>query len=132
MLKINKPQVEEIIEHAKASLPREACGILAGKDNKVKRIYKMTNVSEIPEKRYLMNPEEQFKVMKEMRNLGLEMLAIYHSHTGTEAYPSERDLELAFYPEVAHVIISLQNIDSPEVKAFKIVDGKVSEEEIRT
>lgn len=128
MIIINLEQREEIIKHAKESSPHEACGILAGKNGKVEKIYKMTNTSESPETCYFMDPREQFKVMKEIRNLELEMLGIYHSHTGSEAYPSPRDLELAFYPEVAHLIISLQDINKPKIRAFRIVEGKIEEE----
>ncbi len=131
MIRIRQSQVEEMIEHAKSSIPSEACGILAGRENMVTRVYEMTNTSNSPESCYSMDPEEQFKRMKEMRQLGIEMLGIYHSHTGSPAYPSARDCELAFYPEVDHVIISLHSIHSPEIKAFKIVEGDIREENIQ-
>ncbi|MGB9612956.1 MAG: M67 family metallopeptidase [Candidatus Margulisiibacteriota bacterium] len=131
MLIISLQQKEEIIEQAKEALPHEACGILAGKNGKAEKVYKMTNTSKSPETCYFMDPKEQFKVMKEIRNLGLEMLGIYHSHTGSEAYPSSRDVELAFYPDAYYIIISLRNINNPEVRAFKIVEGKITEEEIK-
>lgn len=130
MLKISQSQAKEIIDHARASVPYEACGILAGKENKVEKVYKMKNTSESPETCYFMDPKEQFAVMKEMRGLGLEMLAIYHSHTGSEAYPSARDLELAFYPEAAYVIVSLKNKDNPQIKGYRIVAGKINQEVI--
>lgn len=126
-----KSQAEEMIEHAKSSLPYEACGILAGREGEVTKIYQMTNTSDSPETCYFMDPEEQFRVMKELRQLGIEMLGIYHSHTESPAYPSARDCKLAFYPEVDHVIVSLQDIDSPEIKAFKIVEGEIGEEDIK-
>ncbi|MCM8787422.1 MAG: Mov34/MPN/PAD-1 family protein, partial [Candidatus Omnitrophica bacterium] len=101
-----------------------------------KKVYKMTNVSENPETCYFMNPEEQLKVFKEMRKLGLEMIGIYHSHANSPAYPSQRDCELAFYPEADYLIISCSfNIqrsmfNEPEVRAFKITEGKIQEEKI--
>ena len=131
MIRITKPQAEEMTEHAKSSLPYEACGILAGRESEVTKIYPMTNTSDNPETCYFMDPEEQFKVMKEMRQLGIEMLGIYHSHPESPPYPSATDCELAFYPDVDHVIVSLQGIDSPEIKAFKIVEGDIREEDIQ-
>jgi proteasome lid subunit RPN8/RPN11 len=131
MLKISKSQISEIIEYAKGRLPHEACGILAGKEGKAGKVYKMTNTSNSPETCYFMDPKEQFEVMKEIRNLGMGMIAIYHSHTESEAYPSARDLELAFYPEADYVIISLQDISNPKIRAFKIVEGKIKEEKVQ-
>ncbi len=159
MLYLTKEQYLTIIEHAKLEYPKEACGIIAGKivhgpqsmvykqvdepkgstPNEAKgsipvgvvtKVYKMTNISESPQTCYFMNPEEQLKVFKEIRQLGIEMLGIYHSHSTVSAYPSSRDVELAYYPEADYVIISLKNFDTPEVRAFKIIEGKIKEEKI--
>jgi len=131
MLAINAQQKKEILEHVRNSLPHEACGILAGKEGKVEKVYKMTNTSDSPETCYFMDPKEQLRIMKEIRNCGLEMVGIYHSHTGSEAYPSARDIELAFYPEAVYVIVSLKDINNPVVRAFRIVEGKILEEEVK-
>jgi proteasome lid subunit RPN8/RPN11 len=74
----------------------------------------------------MMAPEEQFKVVKDIRSAGLEMLAIYHSHPETPARPSAEDIRLAFTPDVIYVIVSLQNI-KPAVKGFLIEDDSVTE-----
>ena len=121
---------QEIIKHCQKEYPKEVCGILAGKENKISKVYEMANISESPETCYLMNPEEQLKVFKEMRNLGIEMLGIYHSHSSSFAYPSRRDCEMVFYPEVDYVIISLKDYNNPDVRAFKIIEGKIEEEKI--
>ena len=97
---------QTIIEHAVQSDKLEVCGILAGRAGQIEKVYQMKNVSDKPELCYLMDPAEQFKVMKAMRQDKLEMVGIYHSHPNSEAYPSARDVELAFYPEVLYVIIS--------------------------
>lgn len=135
MIKIDKKYLLEIIQHCREEYPKEACGILAGKIVEhsilnIERIYKMKNISENPETCYFMEPEEQFKVFKEMRNLNLKLVGIYHSHTGTSAYPSKRDVDMAFYPEAIYVIISLKNFDNPDVRGFKIIEGKIEEEKI--
>jgi len=96
----------------------------------ISKVYKMVNISDSPETCYFMKPEEQLKVFKEMRNLDIEMLGIYHSHSKSLAYPSQRDCEMAFYPEVSYVIISLRNFNNPDIRAFKIIEGKIEEEKI--
>jgi len=127
MLYLSKSQIEELIGHSKKESPSEACGILAGKDGRVEKVYQMTNRDK-GAKTFLMDPIEQLKVMKEIRRLGNEMVGIYHSHLETEAYPSAHDVELAFYPEVSYVIISLKGKDNPTVRSFRIIQGKISEE----
>ncbi len=130
MLYLTKKQAEELIEHSKKESPDEVCGILAGKEGKIIKIYRMTNADKSPQT-FFMDPKEQLKVMKEIRNLGLKMVGIYHSHLETDAYPSTHDVELSFYPEVSYVIISLKDKDSPSIKSFKIEEGKIIEEEVR-
>ncbi|MFH1683920.1 MAG: M67 family metallopeptidase [Candidatus Margulisiibacteriota bacterium] len=131
MIVISEKQKQEIVEHAKDSKSHEACGILAGRKSEVEKIYRMTNTSESPETCYFMDPKEQFKVIKEIRNAGLEMIGIFHSHPNSPAYPSEKDKELAFYDDAIYVIVSLGGAD-PVFKAFKIADGKINEEKIES
>jgi len=129
MIRISKRLLDEMIEHLKGEQPNEGCGILAGRDGEVKKIFKMTNTDASPYS-YLADPREQIKAMKEMRRLNLEMVGIYHSHPSTPAYPSQRDIEMAFYPEACYVIVSFQNPEAPQVRAFRIEEGKVKEEKI--
>lgn len=117
--------LDEMILHCKEAYPLEACGILAGKDRTVQKIYRMTNI-ERSSIRYEMDSREQFRVMKEMRDKALEMVAIYHSHPHSDAYPSPRDLRLAFYEEPFYVIVSLI-YEKPLIKVFEIKDGAVTE-----
>ncbi|NWF75945.1 MAG: M67 family metallopeptidase [Nitrospirae bacterium] len=111
----------EIILHCQEQSPYEACGILAGKNNVVEKVFKMTNV-EKSSVSYLMDSREQFIAMKEMSGLGLAMVAIYHSHPVSSAYPSPKDISLAFYPDTFHVIVSLAS-GAAVIKAFEIKDG---------
>ena len=125
---LNKERREEMIRHVKDELPNEGCGILAGKDGKVLKVYKMTNTDKSP-KTFFMEPKEQFEAMKDMRRLELEMIGIYHSHIYSPAYPSPRDVKLAFYPDAYYVIISLKDKDNPQIGTFKIVEGNISEKD---
>ena len=127
---IKEQYLSQIIEHAKSKAPNEVCGILAGKDGIVEKVYKTANVSDNPGLCYLMDPKEQLKIMKEIRNSGLEMAAIYHSHPHGASYPSKKDVELAFYPEASYIIVSLANQKDPELRCFRIIDEKITEEDI--
>jgi proteasome lid subunit RPN8/RPN11 len=129
MLILNKIQLDEIIRQCIKELPNEACGILAGKSGEVQKVYAMTNADKSPET-YFMDAKEQLKVMKQIRQESLEMVGIYHSHVASQAYPSARDVELAFYPEVSYVILSLRDKGRPECKAFRILGNKISDEDL--
>jgi proteasome lid subunit RPN8/RPN11 len=141
---LKKKQFQEITKHCQEEYPKEACGILAGRyvgepsvpeqgedtSGTVEKVYRMRNISENPETCYFMEPKEQLRVFKEMGRLGIEMLGIYHSHSGTSAYPSKLDCEMAFYPEASYVIISLQDFNNPDVHAFRIIESRIQEEKI--
>ncbi len=115
---------EEMISHCRDGYPNEACGILAGNNGIVSEIYRMKNIENSPVS-YMLEPSEQFRVMKEIRSRGLTMLAIFHSHPCAPAYPSGKDVSLAFY-DVVYIIISLSE-DVPVVKGYTIREGKIEE-----
>lgn len=117
---------KQMVEQAKAEAPIEACGILAGSDGKVEKLYKMTNIDNSSD-HFMMEPKEQFAVVKDIRSNGLKMLAIYHGHPGTPARPSAEDIRLALTPDVTYVIVSLQDSDNPVLKGFLIQNGDVTE-----
>ena len=126
MLKLKIPGniFEQMIQQAKAESPIEACGILAGKNKTVEKLYKMTNTDQSSD-HFMMTPEEQFKVVKDIRAAKLEMLAIYHSHPETPARPSAEDIRLALTSDVIYVIVSLVNSE-PDIKGFLIENGNVT------
>lgn len=130
MIYITKNLFERMIEHSKREFPNEACGILSSSQGRVEKVYEMTNTDKSPQT-FFMDAKEQLRVMKEIRKQGQEMIGIYHSHVASEAYPSSHDVELALYPEVSYVIISIKNKKNPSVRSFKIVEGKISEEELK-
>jgi proteasome lid subunit RPN8/RPN11 len=127
MLKLEIPEsiFEQMFQQAKTEAPIEACGILAGRDRQVEKLYKMTNADQSSD-HFMMTSEEQFKVIKDIRAVGLEMLAIYHSHPETPARPSVEDIRLALTPGVIYLIVSLQNTE-PAIKGFIIEDDSVTE-----
>ena len=115
-----------MLQQAKVEAPIEACGILAGQDGVVEKLYKMTNTDQSSD-HFMMVPKEQFKVAKDIRAAGRQMLAIYHSHPETPARPSAEDIRLAVTPNVVYVIVSLQNRSYPYIKGFLIENGNVAE-----
>ena len=128
---ITRKVYEAMIDHAKKGYPNEACGILAGKPGGLSdQFFPMKNLDESSIS-YFMDPKEQLSVFKKMRELGVEMTSIFHSHVASEAYPSQKDVRLAFYPEVSYLIVSLSDMQKPVLRSFKIKDEKVVEEEVR-
>ena len=134
---ITKKVYNEMIAHAKAGFPNEACGILAGAvgDSSDRTVFchyffPMRNMDESSIS-YFMDPKEQLKVFKTLREKKLEMTGIFHSHVASEAYPSQKDVRLAFYPDVSYLIVSLSDMDKPVLRAYKIVEEKVKEEGVK-
>ena len=123
---LSRDLLDQVISHCKSVYPNEACGLLAGEGNIAEKIYKITNI-EKSSVSYMMEPEEQFRAMKEMRQNRHEMVAIYHSHPHSQAYPSPKDVSLAFYSDQIYLIVGLTDKDRPEVRAFEIVEGDVRE-----
>jgi proteasome lid subunit RPN8/RPN11 len=121
---------DDMITHAKVGFPLEVCGILGGEGQTVSAIYRMTN-TDASNEHFMMDPKEQFTVVKDLRAKGLSMLAIYHSHPETPARPSEEDIRLALTPDISYLIISLADIDNPEIKSYKINAGIVLIEPIK-
>ncbi|MHB8844160.1 MAG: M67 family metallopeptidase [Nitrospirota bacterium] len=134
MLIISKADLGKIIDHCSAGYPNEACGILGGRDGRVERVYCMSNARPGPVS-YEMEPEEQFQVMKELRQAGLGMIGLFHSHPGGRAYPSSVDVEKAYwpgttlpnYPEAVYVIVSLMDRSNPDVRGYAISEGAIRE-----
>jgi proteasome lid subunit RPN8/RPN11 len=116
---------EKMLAHCRAGYPNEACGILAGKENQVSKIYEMTNREKSPVS-YLLDSKEHIEVIRDMRESNLSMVGIFHSHPASQAYPSPKDVNLAFYEDAAYVIVSLAT-EEPEVRAFSIKEGGIKE-----
>lgn len=128
MLRLEIPRdiFARMVEQAKAGAPIETCGILAGYDGRVEKLYKMRNAEQRRD-HYMMEPKEQFAVIKDIRSASLKMLAIYHSHPETAARPSAEDIRLALTAKVVYVILSLQGSNGPVVKGFCIEDNITTE-----
>ena len=129
MLTLPQAFIDEMIAHALEDAPNECCGIIAGQDGRAVKLFRAQN-SEASPYRYNVDPKELFRIHRECDENGWEFIVIYHSHTASEAYPSATDVRLAFWPETYYVLVSLMDRANPVVRAFRIEDGRVSEEEL--
>ncbi len=136
MLVIRADLVDAMVAHARADHPDEACGVIAGPEgsDKPERFIAMTNAERSPTF-YRFDSMEQLRVWREMDDRDEEPVVIYHSHTATEAYPSRTDIGLAMEPHAHYVLVSTRehgNNEGPvEFRSYRIVDGEVTEEEVR-
>ena len=128
MLNISRSLVDQMVAHARADHPDEACGVIAGPD-RPERFIAMTNAERSPTF-YRFDSGEQLKVWREMDRADEEPVVIYHSHTATEAYPSRTDISFASEPNAHYVLISTRDADNEEIRSYRIVDGTVTEEQI--
>ncbi len=129
MLRISDDLYREMVEHGLREFPNEACGLLAGRDGVPVRFFAMRNLDASPVS-YRLDPKEQLQVFDRMDEEGWELLGIFHTHTHSEAYPSETDLRLAFYPDAYYLVMSLSDRERPVLRAFRIADGEITEEEL--
>jgi proteasome lid subunit RPN8/RPN11 len=129
MLSLDRSYVDEIIAHARQDVPNECCGIIAGRDGHAAKLYRALNAEASPY-RYNVDPKDLLRIYRDIDGNGWDLLAIYHSHTHTEAYPSPTDVRLAAWPEAYYVIVSLADEANPVLRAFRIEDGQVTEEEL--
>lgn len=125
-LDLRPEHYDALIAHARSDAPFEVCGLLAGPDGAVAGDYPIPNAARSMTY-YNMAPKPMLQAMRDIDDRGWQLAGIYHSHTHTEAYPSATDIELAAYPDVAYVIISLQQPQHPVIRAFDIDDGTVTE-----
>jgi proteasome lid subunit RPN8/RPN11 len=120
---------DAIVRHAIDGLPNEACGVLAGPDGQIAYFFPMANADESP-LTYRLEATEQLRVWNEIDDKGWEVRGIVHSHTHTEAYPSETDVRQAFLPDAWYVLVSLMDREQPMIRGFSIREGEVLEREV--
>jgi proteasome lid subunit RPN8/RPN11 len=130
MLEIDRGFFDEMVAHGLAGFPNEACGLLAGKEGRPVKFFAMTNQDASPVS-YRLDPKEQLKVFTEIDDEGWDLLGIFHTHTHSEAYPSETDLKQAFYPEATYLVMSLSDRSNPVLRGFTMLDGEIAEREVR-
>ena len=140
MPRIPRAIVEEMVAHARAEAPNEACGMVHAVNGTPVAVHRVTNAAASPY-RYLMDPQQQLQLDAQRDRGGETLFAIYHSHVASPAYPSPTDVRMAFfppgeldrepaYPETYYVLVSLAE-EPPPVRAFHIgTGGAISEEPV--
>lgn len=125
VFRLDRATYRALVEHARSDFPYEVCGLLGLRPDGGIIHFPVTN-AERSMTYYVMDGKELLRAMRMIEDEGWK-LAIYHSHTHTEAYPSRTDVELAAYPDAVYLIVSLQDRDAPDLRAFRIVEGCISE-----
>lgn len=128
-MQIARELYDQLIAHARAEAPNECCGMVASADGRAVTIHPAENTAASP-LRYEIDGKQQLEILDAIEDAGHDLGAIYHSHTRTAPEPSQTDINLAFYPDSLYVIVGIANAE-PEVRAWRIVDGQVSEAELR-
>jgi proteasome lid subunit RPN8/RPN11 len=124
-LKISSSARAAIVRHAVAARPRECCGILLGRDDQIVDAVPAANVSPEPG-RFLVDPKAHIDARRAARSRGLEVVGFYHSHPHSAPVPSATDLAEAAYPDLAHLIVGLHEVQA-DLRAFRIADGNFEE-----
>jgi len=129
-MRISQSLVDEMVAHAREDLPNECCGLVGGVDGEATVVHRVANAAASP-LRYEMDPKAQYDAYKAIEDEGKELLAIYHSHTKSAAYPSQTDVNQAVaWPDQVYVIVSLQDADAPDVKGYWLKDLKIADAEL--
>jgi proteasome lid subunit RPN8/RPN11 len=116
---------DQIIAHARAGKPNEACGLIGGRGGVATSFHPVRNADESPY-RYTVHPDDLVRVWAALEDADDEIVSIYHSHTKSAPYPSRTDVELATWPDAAYLIVSLRS-DPAELAAFRIAEGRIEE-----
>jgi [CysO sulfur-carrier protein]-S-L-cysteine hydrolase len=123
-MRIARSMLDQIVAQAREEAPNECCGIVGTRDGQAVSVYPVRNAAASP-LRYEIDPKEQLRVFEVLDDAGLEVGAIYHSHTRSAPEPSQTDINLAFYPDAVYVIVGVAGAED-DVRAWRIVDGNVS------
>jgi proteasome lid subunit RPN8/RPN11 len=127
-MRITTQAWQQIVDHARADAPIEACGYLAAADGIIVEAIRLRN-ADASEEHFSFDPAEQFAAVRAIRKSGCKLRAVYHSHPASPARPSQEDIRLAFDAELSYVIVSLADRE-PVVRAFRIRGGEVEQEPV--
>ena len=129
-MRIDAALVERIVAHARRDFPNEYCGMVAVRDGQAVAIHEATNVAASP-LRFEVEGREIIRAQDAFEDDGAELGAIYHSHTRSEPYPSQTDVNFAAgWPGVEWIIVGLRRDGEPTVRSYLIEDGVVTEVDV--
>ncbi|MDR2670649.1 MAG: M67 family metallopeptidase [Oscillospiraceae bacterium] len=127
-IRIRQADCDAMAAHARAALPNEACGLIAGRQDGalqyIEKVYLLTNTDQ-SRTHFSIDPREHLAAVKDMRAHGLSPLGNFHSHPETPARPSQEDIRLAHDPKATYLILSLAE-SPPVLHAFHIENAAAS------
>jgi proteasome lid subunit RPN8/RPN11 len=122
--------LERIVAHARRDFPNECCGMVGVRDGQAVALHEATNVAASP-LRFEVDGLEILRADDVFAADGAEMGAIYHSHTRSDPYPSQTDINFAAgWPGVEWLIVGLRADGEPTVRSYRIDGGDVTEVEV--
>ena len=127
-MRVARELLDEMIAHAREEAPNECCGMVASENGRAVKVYRAVNAAASP-LRYEIDGHDQYRIQTAIEDAGLDLGAIYHSHTRSDPYPSQTDINLAFYPDSLYLIVGLAGA-APQVRAYTIRDGHVRDAEL--
>jgi proteasome lid subunit RPN8/RPN11 len=129
-VRIDAALLERILAHARRDFPNECCGMIALREERAVAIHEATNVAASP-LRFEVDGREIIEAQDAFDVEGAELGAIYHSHTRSEPYPSQTDVNFAAgWPGVEWLIVGLRRDGEPTVRSYRIDDGVVREVDV--
>ena len=130
MLELPQEMVDRVVAHARRDHPDECCGVIAGVDGAATRLFEMTNAERSPTG-FVFDSAEWLRVYRDIDDADEEPVAVYHSHTATEAYPSRTDVRWSATAGFPHWLLVSTRSEELELRSFTIQDGVVTEEQVR-
>jgi [CysO sulfur-carrier protein]-S-L-cysteine hydrolase len=130
-VQLDSALLERIVAHARRDFPNECCGMIAFRDGRATEVHEAANIAASP-LRFEVDGLEVHRTIEAIEDDGATLGAIYHSHTRSEPYPSQTDINFAAgWPGVEWLIVGLRRDGEPTVRSYRIDDGVVSEVEVR-
>jgi [CysO sulfur-carrier protein]-S-L-cysteine hydrolase len=126
-VRISQADWDHLVAHARDEAPNECCGYLSAQAGEVQQVFRAENERHSPYS-YALDHRSLFAA-NELDDDGFEV-GIYHSHPRSPAEPSQTDINLATYPHWTYLIVSLENGAAPVIRAWRIADGAVREEDL--
>jgi proteasome lid subunit RPN8/RPN11 len=128
-MRIPEALLDEMVAHAQADAPDECCGIIGSRDGEGVVLHRATNIHHSPLK-YEIGSDELYRISIALDDDDLEVGVIYHSHTRSDPYPSQTDVNLATYPDAVYVIVGVGG-QEPVVRAYHIRKGEITDADLR-
>jgi [CysO sulfur-carrier protein]-S-L-cysteine hydrolase len=122
---IVQPVLDEVLAHAREDAPRECCGVLIGRDDRVVHSVRARNLA-AGTTRFHIDPRDHINALRDARSRQLDVIGFYHSHPRSPAYPSETDIAESGYAGALHLIVGM-SAAGQEARVFTLENSSVTE-----